>query len=128
MVFVRPFAALAARVATCACVSIAAVSICGAASREFHVTAKRFEFDPARLEVTQGDTVRIVITSADGKHGFGIKELDVKTEVPKTGEPATIEFVAEEAGEFEITCTKWCGKGHKRMKGLLVVKPRAGTF
>ena len=92
--------------------------------RELHVTARKYEFSPARLEVTQGEAVRIVITSADSKHGFGIKHLDVKTEVPKTGEPATIEFVAEEAGEFEITCTEWCGKGHKRMKGLLVVKPR----
>jgi cytochrome c oxidase subunit 2 len=127
MVFVRPFAACAAGVVTCAWFSIAAVSLCEAASREFHVTAKKFEFAPARLEVTQGDTVRIVITSADGKHGFGIKELDVKTEVPKTGEPATIEFVAQEAGEFEIACTKWCGKGHRKMKGLLVVKPRAGS-
>jgi cytochrome c oxidase subunit 2 len=97
------------------------------APREIHVTAKKFEFSPARLEVTQGEAVRIVITSADGKHGFGIKQLDVKTEVPKSGQPAAIEFVAEEVGEFEITCTQWCGKGHKTMKGLLVVKPGVGS-
>jgi cytochrome c oxidase subunit 2 len=96
-------------------------------SREMQVVAKKYEFVPARLEVVQGETVRIVVRSEDGKHGFGIKQLDVKTEVPKTGEPATIEFVADEAGEFEITCTKWCGKGHKKMKGLLVVTPRGGS-
>jgi cytochrome c oxidase subunit 2 len=96
-------------------------------SRELQVIAKKYEFVPARLEVVQGETVRIVVRSEDSKHGFGIKELDVKTEVPKTGEPATIEFVADEAGEFEITCTKWCGKGHKTMKGLLVVRPRGGS-
>ena len=113
----------------------AALFVCGAittsaradGARELQVIAKKYEFVPARLEVTQGETVRVVVRSEDSKHGFGIKELDVKTEVPKTGEPATIEFVAEEAGEFEITCTKWCGKGHKTMKGLLVVKPRGGT-
>jgi cytochrome c oxidase subunit II len=95
--------------------------------RELQVMAKKYEFVPNRLEVFQGETVRIVIRSEDSKHGFGIKQLDVKTEVPNTGEPATIEFVADEAGEFEITCTKWCGKGHKSMKGVLVVKPRGGS-
>ena len=95
--------------------------------RELQVIAKKYEFVPARLEVVQGETVRIVVRSEDSKHGFGIKQLDVKTEVPKTGEPATIEFVADEAGEFEITCTQWCGKGHKKMKGLLVVRPRGGS-
>ena len=97
------------------------------APREIQVTAKKFEFSPARIEVLQGEAVRIVVTSADSKHGFGIKDLDLKIEVPKTGQPATLEFVAEEAGEFEIACTKWCGKGHKTMKGLLVVKPRVDS-
>jgi cytochrome c oxidase subunit II len=95
--------------------------------RELQVIAKKYEFVPARLEVVQGETVRIVVRSEDGKHGFGIKLLDVKTEVPKTGEPTTIEFVAAESGEFEITCTQWCGKGHKTMKGLLVVRARGGS-
>jgi cytochrome c oxidase subunit 2 len=92
--------------------------------REFRVTAKKYEFVPARLEVAEGDTVRIVIHSADSTHGIGIKALDVKTEVPKNGEPVTLEFVADQAGEFVITCTKWCGKGHKSMKGTLIVRPR----
>jgi cytochrome c oxidase subunit 2 len=95
--------------------------------REFQVIAKKYEFVPARLEVVQGETVRIVVRSEDSKHGFGIKLLDVKTEVPKTGEPATVEFVADEIGEFEITCTQWCGKGHKSMKGLLIVSARGGS-
>lgn len=95
--------------------------------RELQVVARKYEFVPARLEVFQGEAVRIVIRSEDSKHGFGIKQLDMKTEVPKTGEPVTMEFVAEEAGEFEITCTAWCGKGHKTMKGMLVVKPRGGS-
>ena len=95
--------------------------------REIEVTASKYEFSPARIEVTQGEPVRIVIRSTDGKHGFGIDRLDVETEVPKSGNPVSIDVVAVEPGEYEIKCTKWCGKGHKRMKGLLVVKPRAGT-
>jgi cytochrome c oxidase subunit 2 len=124
---IRLFSRPATVVATLACGLLVAIGNSAGRARELHVTAKKYEFEPARLEVMQGETVRIVIRSEDSKHGFGIKELDVNTEVPKTGEPATIEFTAQEAGEFEIKCTKWCGKGHKTMKGLLVVKPRAGT-
>ena len=114
-------------IAVCLSCGVLVAAASADATRELQVTAKKYEFVPARLEVLQGETVRIVIRSEDSKHGFGIKQLDVKTEVPNTGEAATIEFVADEAGEFEITCTKWCGKGHKSMKGVLVVKPRGGS-
>jgi len=93
--------------------------------REFQVTAKKYEWTPSRFEVNEGDTVRFIVHSTDSKHGFGIKELDVKQEVPKSGEPVTIELVASRPGEFQIACSEWCGKGHKTMKGVLVVKPRA---
>ena len=94
------------------------------AKKEFEVTAKRFAFEPARIEVTQGDAVKITVKSADSVHGFEIKKLKVKKEVPKGGKPVVLEFVATQAGEFEIACSEYCGKDHKQMKGLLVVTPR----
>lgn len=94
------------------------------AKKEFELTAKRFAFEPARIEVTQGDAVKITAKSADSTHGFEIKKLKVKKEVPKGGGPVVVEFVANQAGEFEISCSEYCGKGHKQMKGLLVVAPR----
>ena len=95
--------------------------------REFQVMAKKYEWEPARFEVDEGDTVRFIVHSTDSKHGFGIKALKVKQEVPKSGDPVTIELVASRPGEFEIACSEWCGKGHKTMKGVLVVRPRSGT-
>ena len=89
----------------------------------FEVELKRFAFEPERLEVTAGDYVRIVARSADGTHGFAIRKLKVKREIPRGGEPVTIEFVANEPGEYEITCSEYCGTGHAQMKGYLVVKP-----
>ena len=127
MLSVRPFSMRTAGAATLACCLLVPTEAGADGVREFNVVAKKYEFTPSRFEVTQGETVRIVIKSADSKHGFGIKELDVKTEVPKTGDPVTLEFVATEAGEFEIKCTKWCGNGHKKMTGLLVVRPNAGS-
>ena len=94
--------------------------------REFTVVAERFKFTPERIEVSQGDTVKITVRSADGTHGFEIKQFKVKQSVPKGGEPVTIEFVASQAGSFEIKCSQFCGTGHSRMKAVLVVKPGSG--
>ena len=94
----------------------------------FEVIARRFEFEPATIEVTEGDRVRLVVRSADGPHGVEIKALKVKKAVPraKPGDaPITIEFVATSAGEFPILCSEYCGNGHEDMKGTLVVKAKA---
>ena len=99
----------------------------GETVRTFEIEARKYEFRPSRLEVNEGETVRITIRSSDTKHGFGIDDLDIEEEVPRRGSPVTIEFVAEEAGEFRIKCTEYCGRGHRRMRGVLVVRPRGGT-
>jgi cytochrome c oxidase subunit II len=94
----------------------------------FEVVARRFDFEPATIEVTEGDRVRLVVRSADGPHGVEIKAFKVKKAVPraKPGDaPITIEFVATSAGEFPILCSEYCGNGHEDMKGTLVVKAKA---
>jgi cytochrome c oxidase subunit II len=96
----------------------------GASTRTFDVTASRYQFAPARIEVAQGDTVRLVLHSSDTEHGIEIKELNVKTLIPKGGAPVTVEFVADKAGTFQFKCSRFCGVGHGRMKGELVVVAR----
>jgi cytochrome c oxidase subunit II len=98
----------------------------GSEPRVIEVLAKRFEFEPARIDVTEGETVRLVVRSADGMHGVGIKKFKVAEEVPRGGEPVTIEFTANAVGEFDIMCSEFCGKGHGGMKGKLVVRAREG--
>ncbi len=46
------------------------------------VTAKRFAFEPDQIEVTEGDRVRLVVSSADGVHGIGIKKFKVDKKDP----------------------------------------------
>jgi cytochrome c oxidase subunit 2 len=108
-----------------AAIVLAGHALTGAARKEFDVTAKRYAFEPAKIEVTQGDTVVITVKSADSAHGLEIKKFKINEFVPMDGEPVTIEFVASQAGTFEITCSEYCGNGHKRMKGTLVVVPAA---
>ncbi len=94
------------------------------APRVVEVVAKRFGFEPERIEVTQGDRVRLVVRSADGVHGVAIKKFKVEKKIPRGGDPVTIDFVASEAGSFPILCSEYCGKGHDDMKGTLVVSVR----
>ena len=96
--------------------------------RVFEVIARRFAFEPATIEVVEGDRVRLLVRSADGPHGVEVKAFKVKKAVPraKPGDaPITIDFVAAAAGEFPILCSEWCGNGHEDMTGTLVVKARA---
>jgi len=94
--------------------------------RVIEVLAKRFEFEPSRIEVEEGETVRLMVRSADGMHGVGIKKFKVAEEVPRGGVPVTIEFTATAVGEFDIMCSQFCGKGHNDMRGKLVVRAREG--
>jgi cytochrome c oxidase subunit 2 len=93
----------------------------------FEVVAKRFAFEPATIEVIEGDRVRLVVRSADGPHGVEIKKFNVKKAVPraKPGDSSVIiEFVASEPGSFPILCSEYCGNGHEDMKGTLVVQAK----
>jgi cytochrome c oxidase subunit 2 len=93
----------------------------------FEVVARRFSFEPATIDVVEGDTVRLLVRSADGPHGVEIKAFKVKKAVPraKPGDsPVTIEFVAAAAGEYPILCSEYCGNGHKDMTGTLIVRAK----
>jgi len=93
--------------------------------RDIEMVASRFKFEPETLQVKEGDRVRLMLRSTDTEHGFSIKKLNVKVAVPKTGEPVIVEFVADRPGTYEFKCSEYCGSGHGRMKGQLVVTPRA---
>lgn len=88
------------------------------------VTASKFRFEPATISVAEGDKVRLRLRSADNAHGFAIKAFRVKAPISKTGEEVTVEFVADKAGTFDITCSEYCGSGHAAMKGKLVVQAK----
>ena len=92
--------------------------------KTIEVVASTFQFDPATISVTQGDTIRLRLHSADRTHALAIKGFGVRAMIPRGGETVTVEFVANQAGTFEFICAEYCGSGHGGMKGKLVVLPR----
>ena len=91
--------------------------------RKVEITAKKCEFSPARIEVKVGETVELTASSTDAKHGLECKELAIKKFTFEPGKPATVVFTAARAGTFEFKCANFCGMGHGRMKGEIVVVP-----
>lgn len=88
--------------------------------KEFTVTAKKFDFSPASINVKEGDTVKLTINSLDVPHGFAIDELGIKKDLPVGS--TTVEFTATKKGTFRFYCSLFCGSGHREMEGKLVVE------
>lgn len=128
-----PVAALLALVATLGVPSISATPAApgspGLAGqtpepRVIEIVAKRFAFEPSVIEVTVGERVRLMVRSGDGLHGIEIKKFKISKEIPRGAKPVVIEFTADEAGQFPILCSEYCGDGHDDMMGTLVVLAR----
>jgi cytochrome c oxidase subunit 2 len=96
----------------------------GAEPRVIEVVAKRFSWEPAEIQVTVGERVRLVLRTADGLHGIELKKFKISKEIPRGNKPVTVEFTADEAGRFPFLCSEYCGDGHDDMKGVLVVTAR----
>jgi cytochrome c oxidase subunit II len=117
--------ALALVAGTTAVLAAAADAPAIGAARTIEVTAGEYKFEPAVINVTEGEHVVLKARVTDGKkHGLAIKELGVKEALPKTGEVVSIEFTAGAPGTYTIACSVYCGSGHSRMKGQLVVAAR----
>jgi len=91
---------------------------------EIKMTAKKYRFDPKAITVKQGDPVRLIITALDRDHGFKLEAYGINQKLVK-GNPTTIEFTADKPGTFQFQCSEFCGLGHMKMKGKLVVEESA---
>jgi len=106
--------------------ALAAVLLSGTAAQAatFQITASKYEFSPAEIEVVEGETVVLEMRSTDVEHGLAIKEMKVSVNIPKTGETVRAEFVAKKPGTYLFKCSEYCGSGHSRMRGKLIVRPK----
>ncbi|MGH9858331.1 MAG: cupredoxin domain-containing protein [Acidobacteriota bacterium] len=84
--------------------------------REFTVIGREFSYSPAEIRVQQGDTVRITLQNGGTMpHDWRLDEFNAATSVITPGQQETIEFVADQAGEFEY----YCSVGQHRQQGMV---------
>jgi heme/copper-type cytochrome/quinol oxidase subunit 2 len=100
-----------------------AVQVQGPTERPFSLIARRYAFAPARIEVFQGDLVRIELSAEDIAHSFTLDDYRIDKRV-SPGQPVTFEFRAERAGTFPFYCNIQNEAGCRKMRGELLVKPR----
>jgi plastocyanin len=106
--------------------------------RDLTITAHKYGYDPAVLQVNRGDRVRIRLVAKDVTHGFYLEGYDLDAKVrpenptfwlrqPSAGEQyhevEEIEFVASRTGKFRYRCSTTCGYMHPFMQGELIVRP-----
>jgi cytochrome c oxidase subunit II len=93
-----------------------------AASRDERVdlVAGKFQFSRTEIKARKGRALTIVLSTADFPHGFAIPELGVRADcVP--GKPVEVVVVPDRVGRFQFLCDNFCGEGHDRMSGVMVV-------
>lgn len=90
------------------------------AGKVIAVTARKFEYHPARITLKRGVPVTLELTSLDRAHGFHAPELGLRTDVPP-GKTVRVEVTPKRAGTFAFSCDLFCGAGHEDMTGEIVV-------
>ncbi|MBA3052410.1 cupredoxin domain-containing protein [bacterium] len=89
--------------------------------REINIKAFQFGFSPDTIIVKKGEKIRLKAISTDVNHGIGIKDYKIKRKLPAKQEQI-IEFTADKSGEFHFHCSIYCGAGHGKMHGKMIVK------
>jgi len=82
--------------------------------KEFVFEGRNFEFSKNEFTVSRGDTVRIVFRAIEGFHDWRIEGYGVGTRRVGQGQEASIEFLADNTGEFEF----FCSVGNHRFVGM----------
>lgn len=87
---------------------------------EVFLLARQYQWTPI-LELEQGKTYHLHVSSADVNHGFSIQPVNMNFQVVP-GYDYVLEITPPEAGEYTILCNEFCGIGHHLMSGKLIVK------
>ena len=89
--------------------------------KEITVQNDRLSYVQSEIRVNEGDTIRLTFENTGGRHDWVLDEFDAATEVIRGGESETIEFTADEAGEYEFYCSV---PGHRQagMWGTFIVE------
>jgi nitrous-oxide reductase len=95
---------------------------------DVYMTTIRSHFTPDQIEVEEGDTVNLHITSLesaeDQTHGFTIDMYNVNLSL-EPGKHENVTFKADSPGVYPFYCTEFCSALHLEMTGYLLVKPKA---
>ena len=91
--------------------------------RSFSVVARKYAFEPARIEANLDDLVRVTLSSRDIAHSFTVDAYRIAKRVGG-GQTVSFEFRANQAGTFPVYCNLRQDERCREMHGELVVHAR----
>lgn len=83
-------------------------------AREIAITNKGMAFSLKDISVKKGERIKVTFKNGGGTHDWRLEGYNVGTEVLQNGASESVEFVADEAGEFEY----YCSVGNHREMGM----------
>jgi nitrous-oxide reductase len=90
-------------------------------------TVMRSHITPGRIEVTEGDTVRLHLTNIESTenatHTLSMPAHNLQATLDP-GEVVNVEFTADRVGSFAYYCAQFCSALHMEMYGWLLVAPK----
>jgi len=87
---------------------------------EAYLAARMWNWYPI-LKLRQGETYRVHLSSMDLNHGFSLQPLNMNFQVIP-GYDHVLTLTPTSTGEFTIVCNEFCGIGHDRMIGKIIVE------
>jgi nitrite reductase (NO-forming) len=85
------------------------------------ISGRNFAFDKEEIRVKEGQTVKVVFTSASGFHDWVVDEFSARTAQVMTGNSSSVTFVADKKGTFEYYCSVGAHRANG-MYGKLIVE------
>lgn len=85
-----------------------------------YLTARMWSWYPI-LKLQEGETYRVHLSSLDLQHGFSLQPLNMNFQV-LPGYDHVLTLTPTSSGEFTIVCNEFCGIGHDKMIGKIIVE------
>ena len=85
-----------------------------------YLVARMWNWYPV-LRLREGQTYRVHLSSMDLNHGFSLQPLNMNFQV-LPGYDHVLTLTPTSRGEFTIVCNEFCGIGHDKMVGKILVE------
>ena len=86
---------------------------------EVYMLGRLWEWWPI-LELQQGKSYRLHLSSVDWQHGFSLQPVNINLQV-HPGYEMVVEIEPTQSGEYTVVCNEFCGLGHHLMVGKIYV-------
>lgn len=90
------------------------------AGSDVYLVARLWDWWPI-LELKNGETYRLHVSSLDWQHGFSLQPTNLNTQVIP-GYEMVMTVTPNKSGDHAIICNEYCGIGHHKMVGKIYVK------